>query len=632
MPKYGIHQIVLEKAISRLNSGNNRSAHAASDIELNKGLANLGAIGPDLFFWSPDYDYVDKLYQLYKNMSEVIDIHNKVVEPVRKVKEEVGEVTEEALSVLGGSTVELIKKTVKEIKETESRLRSTLANGLFSGVITIDDWISSIGKVPKLTSEFFTLFTPPMQDQLAGQMPRMDVRNWYWFDILHYRKVGRLAYEMKKKAFESNDPKLKAYTYGYLSHIATDVIGHAYVNQIVGGPYRINVQRHITVENFMDTWAYKHYYNGENISKTLLTHLELPNPANLPDSIINHIDQSIRDTYRNGYPTRLGNPGFLTQAQIRESYEIFYNVLSIMEKMVISYPDEPFSGVQDVLAHAVEDLFEAPPNPPPLPSRTQACDWDQIFSFGLTDDSRKCYEEFFDETEEWMNYAGELMLWTIETSLDLLDLILAAIASIPISTLLALLYGTQLLLYDLYLTARSVLSDMGFFYPELFELDSSKGVFLTTTALSCSYKFKYPMTRNNTFSHLICPVSELENPSTVADFFQLSELVKPNQFIEKISFSIPGVEAYALSQSPAETRELERNNVRMGNAVDFTSWLISSINNNLTNREELTVFADWNLDSDRGYGYKSWDGSYDTVKSKIVNEIFTNETISPSSF
>jgi len=88
-----------------------------------------------------------------------------------------------------------------------------------------------------------------------GLSPPLDKpqKEWHWFDMLHYRNTGDFARALINKA-TSNEKK--AFAFGYLSHIATDVVGHGYVNQVVGGPYRKNVQRHVVSESFMDSWKF----------------------------------------------------------------------------------------------------------------------------------------------------------------------------------------------------------------------------------------------------------------------------------------------------------------------------------------------------------------------------------------
>ena len=52
MPKYGIHAIVLDEAIELLESSSEATANEAAELlKKNKFCADLGAIGPDMFFF-----------------------------------------------------------------------------------------------------------------------------------------------------------------------------------------------------------------------------------------------------------------------------------------------------------------------------------------------------------------------------------------------------------------------------------------------------------------------------------------------------------------------------------------------------------------------------------------------------
>jgi hypothetical protein len=291
--------------------------------------------------------------------------------------------------------------------------------------------------------------------------------------MLHYRKTGDFASKLVDNA---NTPQERAYAYGYLSHIATDLVGHTFVNQIVGGPYRLHPQRHVIVEHYMDARAYKPL----DISETLSDRLGLPEI--LPLEIGNLINNAFRQTFENSpHPNRKETPsdGFLSRAQIDQTYEIVFDYLKIMKDMAVKRPEEPFSGVADILSEALEVVFKPPPSPPSLP--TGACDIEDILSFGLTNDSKECYEEFFEQLSTWMDYLTELLAWTFEILLDLIDLLLATLLSLPIIVLLAILYGLQLLLYEIYQIVRSVLVLEGFIYPDPNDLQTSHGRNLTTT-------------------------------------------------------------------------------------------------------------------------------------------------------
>lgn len=74
--------------------------------------------------------------------------------------------------------------------------------------------------------------------------------------MLHYRATGQFARNFWSRAKMSTDPQQQAYALGYITHLATDVTGHGFVNTLVGGPYRLHWQRHHLVENHMDCLWY----------------------------------------------------------------------------------------------------------------------------------------------------------------------------------------------------------------------------------------------------------------------------------------------------------------------------------------------------------------------------------------
>lgn len=606
MPKYGIHYIVLDRAIGNLMASAQPSDRdAAAAMFMNRDMANLGAIGPDLFFWAPDYQIVDKFYTLYKNIENIVDIYNDIVQPIRDIRDAIGEPVEDAVETLAPNTVALIRAAIEEINETAQLFKSALGTGLFAGVISGADLVSDAANLPHLTGELFNQFIPPVQ----FNKPEAE---WYWFDMLHYRNTGLYAAALKSNAVSERQ---LAYAHGYLSHIATDVTGHPFVNQIVGGPYRLHPQRHATVENYMDTWAFRYYF-GQNVNLSL--HDRLGFPPSLPSEIGDMMHAAFGQTWPQGEP----RPDFLTRGQIDQTYEVFYEILAIMHKMVIPRPEEPFSGVAEILNDALRDLFESPPSQPDAPSGS--CSWKDVISLGFTQASRDCYEEFFDQLEDWMAYLGELVYWALETMLDLIDLLLTLLLSLPIIVLLAILYGLQLLLYQLYQAAREVLALEGFITPDPEMLNNSHGRNLTSTALCAAAPFKYPRWHITAGSHLLCPATAVEQPTTAADFMGISPPVEPSAFIEQHPFDYTWLANYASRETPAQTLSLERDYRRIGNASDFTTWMIAtSAGNNVPDADQAILRTSWNLDSDRGYGYKAWRGEVPSnADNPVMNEAY----------
>jgi hypothetical protein len=185
--------------------------------------------------------------------------------------------------------------------------------------------------------------------------------------------------------------------------------------------------------------------------------------------------------------------------------------------------------------------------------------------------------------------------------------------------LMAILYGVQLALYNLYRQFRQVLVLGGLLYPEPDELNSAHGRNLTTNyQCSAIADFKgYPQIHSHELNNLQCPKTSLEQPGTLPTTYQRSATNTPDMFIKQEAFSEAGLTSYAKANSPTETRELESRRVTIGNAVSFSCWMIVS---SLSQAKQGIVFTDWNLDSDRGYGYKCWTWDKDKKTDNYIYE------------
>jgi hypothetical protein len=83
-----------------------------------------------------------------------------------------------------------------------------------------------------------------------------DEKTFFWSDIFHYRKTYEFGRHLWTKANEAGNDRYKAFALGWMSHLATDVTGHAFVNEKCGGPYRLHWQRHHLIENHIDAKVY----------------------------------------------------------------------------------------------------------------------------------------------------------------------------------------------------------------------------------------------------------------------------------------------------------------------------------------------------------------------------------------
>src|SRR5439155_17941975 len=91
---------------------------------------------------------------------------------------------------------------------------------------------------------------------------------WFWADYLHYVRTGQFVNRLLQNSRNSNNPNLRAYALGYLTHYVTDVVGHPYVNQVVQGPWRVYWQRHHLVENFIATYVWDRWHVSRPVPST----------------------------------------------------------------------------------------------------------------------------------------------------------------------------------------------------------------------------------------------------------------------------------------------------------------------------------------------------------------------------
>ena len=95
MPKYGIHQIILNETISKLqNDSSEVFRNMGNEMRNNNPTAMLGAVGPDLFFWASDYKAINYAWELYENIQKIITIYDDIVYPITYINNAIGEISE----------------------------------------------------------------------------------------------------------------------------------------------------------------------------------------------------------------------------------------------------------------------------------------------------------------------------------------------------------------------------------------------------------------------------------------------------------------------------------------------------------------------------------------------------------
>src|SRR4051794_1918117 len=261
----------------------------------------LGAIGPDLFFFLPDFrslcvlghrvpiansligvlEFLDSLYEAFD--SWILEDWERYFGPG-------DENVEEALSRLTGN----LSTVVTDIL---GKLSSIGTNALVDLVVMNYDWWGLFG---------------------LGLNKGYDNQDFFWSDMLHYRRTSHFAQSLWNEAnlreqtglptpddAKKAADRLRAYALGYMTHVGTDTAGHAFVNEKCGGPFRTHWQRHHLIENHMDAQTYDVDHGRQSLYNTLTEsglHYRIlftddgeDNPTPLPTNL--PLGQSLRARY-----------------------------------------------------------------------------------------------------------------------------------------------------------------------------------------------------------------------------------------------------------------------------------------------------------------------------------------------
>jgi hypothetical protein len=607
---------------------------AAKLLKDYPNYACLGAIGPDLFQFLPDFPTHPFLAYVVQYLTDFYGVLDPYMESWGKFAGPVNENTSEFLSQITGGLSE-------EFQTLSSELTDFLVAKIESAVVSAHDWIG--------------LFSLEMNRGFDEQV-------FTWMDMLHYRSTTHFGRELWTQASQFNDggpnPQLQAYALGYVTHLGTDVTGHPFVNAISGGPYREHWHRHHLVEVQSDAFWYMAdpqagapktiagypeypdsalYYdisfgdNGERISRpapppggrTLREKynrkLALDQDSDLPDEIAQLLHDTLKAVYSGDlYPHVLpnGENGFPTTEQIKDAFFLLYKYLKLTTCDSFDHerpsPPEMWGNL----------------DPPTIPSVD--------LPPGLNDTEYSLLDFAFSLIAS-LYYIGAFVTW-------LVTLPVAAIADVATYGIRILLYLVELALYQVVKDARAFLVLMGYLAPtkdeiasglvqvgttraesytavraemgdvfggipatppvqnpDLFNDGSSPHIHEPaagdrTSSLEYQHPWSYPQTPAELGETIMSPYAKGADPSVLFN----GTSTDPN-FRDSMMYLAP---------DPAATDDINTESlsptVNLGDAPNFSMYLAW-----LCTREEganlENSLVDFNLDGDRGYAYKCWD-------------------------
>jgi hypothetical protein len=231
-------------------------------------FTNLGAIGPDLFFFCLDFhqDFIfcDELMLALRSVYTVDDSKRADWEPFLAILDKFSQPWAAFLRFLikldkiWQKFLQAWNDTIGKVTNAVGQIVDDLTGGMLSALGDAmtqfaDSLVALI--VQELISgvDVFGYFSLVMQEGV-------DEKSFVWSDMLHYRNTSLFARKLFEQATTQPDKDQRdqflAYALGYMCHMGVDTVSHAFVNEQSGGPYRTHWTRHHLIENHIDAWNY----------------------------------------------------------------------------------------------------------------------------------------------------------------------------------------------------------------------------------------------------------------------------------------------------------------------------------------------------------------------------------------
>jgi hypothetical protein len=215
MPGPATHLTIIELQTARASANPTLYGRVGQALSQFPNHAYFGSIGPDMLFWADWNTYtsvVNTIFDIYHQLDLVFDKLNAIWQPI-------GDAIDKVVDALTGGLAGAISDTTAYV--------SGIINTAILNLLTyeIDYWET-------------------LRPHFQSHSPHDSETRWNWLDYTHHRATGRFTKRLISRALASGDNSSLAYAYGWLSHVTADVVGHAYVNMAVGGPWRSHFQRH----------------------------------------------------------------------------------------------------------------------------------------------------------------------------------------------------------------------------------------------------------------------------------------------------------------------------------------------------------------------------------------------------
>ncbi len=246
----------------------------------------VGAIGPDIFFFSEDWSN-----DILGPRSDLIMLALATYFYFDAAAEDDWEplliILDQVSSTMAGIIRFLIQlnkiwqdfikgwnRTIGPFVDTLADLADDLTGGILSELKTVLEELLLAMK--QLGEEWITDYAGIWDMMNTVVEKGYPEENFLWSDMTHYRRTSATCQALVRQAEMLHDgtegggdkfQQFFAFALGYIVHVGTDTIAHSFVNEQCGGPYRDHPTRHHLIENHIDAWNYQQSGPGGTISR-----------------------------------------------------------------------------------------------------------------------------------------------------------------------------------------------------------------------------------------------------------------------------------------------------------------------------------------------------------------------------
>ncbi len=578
------------------------TAQAVAQSLIDRGMAPsdiLSEHAPFLFFGSqgPDFLFFNtRDWPVEGDLSRGIEFVMEVYGTLREIKQFVMDALplEEIDAVMEAgrdefTTISQIVDLVRAAQATSSVAEATIRQGIMAFVA------ENFGAY--LFNEVIGHPEQKVQDRYQ-QKP-----NWWWFDTLHYKRTGQFAETLMRNAQSGGRPEEIAYALGYLTHFAADTVGHPYINLLSGGPYRTHSQRHKVIENYHDTFLYRHYMPEGELAQSRLFEKYLLGGSNghpqMPPNLADLIVRTMHKVYPDHPAPRYGQVP--DAANLQGAYHLWFEWFRMATTALEGLRTPQPYRLDDELAAALARFEREMREIEELLSRPMRGGFSILAIFEMLTALALAFFEFF------------------KTLTDFLLGSALTIALTPFRKLLSVAYEA---LYNMFMTYYEAVALSGLAFPFhnmlrrctiqhfLNPANPERPDFLGHTAASyapANFPLKHFLPGGLAVEgHLVYPLTDTAvfqelNRANIGPKEYLSN--NPVYYLENAGNTVPDTYAFLRDLNSARLPDLLAANFNanytLGSARAFSTFLFGEISAGRS-------IPNFNLDGDRGYGFKSW--------------------------